>query len=83
VPGGSHPKPAGDVPGRPHPRVHTTTALPLTGRSQTLADTKRDTLTTRYRADPRVSPWAGTAHGVLQASQQPPAAPKLPLPLAG
>jgi len=48
-----------------------------------MADTKRDSLTTLYRADPRVSPWAGTAHGVLQASQQPPAAPKLPLPLAG
>ncbi len=38
------------------PRVHTTTGLPLTGRSQTMADTKRDSLTTRYRADPRVSP---------------------------
>ena len=32
-----------------------------------MADTKRDSLTTLYRADPRVSPWAGTAHGVLQA----------------
>jgi len=49
------------------PRVHTTTGLPLTGRSQTMADTKRDSLTTLYRSDPRVSPWAGTAHGVLQA----------------
>jgi len=49
------------------PRVHTTTGLPLTGRSQTMTDTKRDSLTTLYRADPRVSPWAGTAHGVLQA----------------
>ncbi len=49
------------------PRVHTTTGLPLTGRSLTTADRKRDTLTTLYRADPRVSPWAGTAHGVLQA----------------
>ena len=28
---------------------------------------KRDTLSTLYRADPRISPWAGTAHGVLQA----------------
>ncbi len=49
------------------PRVHTTTGLPLAGRSQTMADTKRDGLTTLYRADPRVSPWTGTAHGVLQA----------------
>jgi len=32
-----------------------------------MADTKRDSLTTLYRSDPRVSPWAGTAHGVLQA----------------
>jgi len=38
------------------PRVHTATGLPLTGRSQTMADTKRDSLTTLYRADPRVSP---------------------------
>ncbi len=49
------------------PRVHTTTGQPLTGRSQSMADTKRDSLTTLYRSDPRVSPWAGTAHGVLQA----------------
>jgi len=49
------------------PRVHTSTGLPLTGRSATMAETKRDSLTTLYRADPRVSPWAGTAHGVLQA----------------
>ncbi len=49
------------------PRVHATTGLPLTGRSQTMADTKRDSLTKLYQADPRVSPWAGTAHGVLQA----------------
>jgi len=49
------------------PRVRPTTGRPLTGRSQTMADTKRDSLTTLYRADPRVSPWAGTAHGVLQA----------------
>ncbi len=32
-----------------------------------MADTKRDSLTTLYASDPRVSPWAGTAHGVLQA----------------
>ncbi len=49
------------------PRVHPTTGRPLTGRSQTMADTKRDSLTTLYWADPRVSPWAGTADGVLQA----------------
>ena len=49
------------------PRVHASTGLPLAGGSQTMADTKRDSLTTLYRADPRVSPWAGTAHGVLQA----------------
>jgi len=48
------------------PRVHTTTGLPLTGRSETMAEAKRDSLTTLYRSDPRVSPWAGTAHGVLQ-----------------
>ena len=40
---------------------------PLTGRALTLADTKRGTLAELYRSDPRVAPWAGTAHGVLQA----------------
>ncbi len=40
---------------------------PLQGRSATLADRKRDTLEQLYRHDPRVAPWAGTAHGVLQA----------------
>ena len=49
------------------PRVHASTGLPLAGRSQTMADTKRDGLTTLYASDPRVAPWAGTAHGVLQA----------------
>ena len=39
----------------------------LTGRSLTMADTKRDTLKKLYAYDPRVAPWAGTAHGVLQA----------------
>ena len=39
----------------------------LTGRALTLAGTKRDTLAGLYRNDPRVAPWAGTAHGVLQA----------------
>lgn len=40
---------------------------PLEGRSRTLADAKRDTLNQLYRNDPRVAPWSGTAHGVLQA----------------
>jgi len=43
------------------------TGQPLTGRALTLAGTKRDTLAGLYRTDPRVAPWAGTAHGVLQA----------------
>ena len=40
---------------------------PLDGRSRTLADAKRDHLNQLYRNDPRVAPWSGTAHGVLQA----------------
>ena len=40
---------------------------PLEGRSRTLADAKRHTLNQLYRSDPRVAPWTGTAHGVLQA----------------
>ncbi len=40
---------------------------PLHGRAATLADRKRNTLDQLYRHDPRVTPWAGTAHGVLQA----------------
>ena len=43
------------------------TGQALTGRALTLADTKRDSLTTLYASDPRVAPWGGTAHGVLQA----------------
>jgi len=43
------------------------TGQALTGRALTLAGTKRDTLAGLYRTDPRVAPWAGTAHGVLQA----------------
>ncbi len=39
----------------------------LTSRALTLADNKRQTLQDLYRTDPRVSPWAGTAHAVLQA----------------
>ena len=40
---------------------------PLQGRAATLAERKRDGLEQLYRHDPRVAPWAGTAHGVLQA----------------
>ena len=40
---------------------------PLTGRSLTMADTKRCALERLYAHDDRVAPWAGTAHGVLQA----------------
>ncbi len=49
------------------PRVDAETSRLLTGRALTLVDAKRDTLDTLYRSDPRVAPWAGTAHGVLQA----------------
>jgi hypothetical protein len=40
---------------------------PLKGRSLTMAENKRDTLLRLYRHDQRVAPWAGTAHGVMQA----------------
>ncbi len=49
------------------PRVDSRTGRPLAGRALTLADRKRDTLDRLYRHDDRVAPWAGTAHGVLQA----------------
>lgn len=39
----------------------------LTGRSLTIAHNKRSTINKLYRLDLRVAPWAGTAHGVLQA----------------
>lgn len=39
----------------------------LKGRSLTMADNKRDGLKRLWNHDLRVSPWAGTAHGVLQA----------------
>lgn len=39
----------------------------LTGKSLTLAGRKRDQLHRLWDYDPRVSPWAGTAHGVIQA----------------
>ena len=40
---------------------------PLSGRGLTMAVSKRETLNQLYTKDPRVAPWAGTAHGVLQA----------------
>jgi phage/plasmid-like protein (TIGR03299 family) len=40
----------------------------LQGRSLTMAEHKQDTLRRLYRNDTRVSPWAGTAFGVLQAT---------------
>jgi len=54
------------LPGRPGTSGGRT-GQPLTGRALTLASTKRDTLAGLYRSDPRVAPWSGTAHGVLQA----------------
>jgi phage/plasmid-like protein (TIGR03299 family) len=39
----------------------------LTGRSLTMADNKRAGLHKLYTHDLRVAPWAGTAHGVIQA----------------
>lgn len=41
--------------------------LPLKGRALNMAEKKHDILNRLYRHDPRVSPWAGTAHGVVQA----------------
>ena len=40
---------------------------PLTGRALTLATRKRDELASLWQSDPRVAPWRGTAHGVLQS----------------
>ena len=37
------------------------------GRGRTMAETKRDTLTRLWNHDNRVSPWHGTAWGVIQA----------------
>ena len=37
------------------------------GHALTLAENKRDTLAALWNADPRVSPWKGTAFGVVQA----------------
>lgn len=41
---------------------------PLKGKALTLAERKRDTITGMWATDPRVAPWRGTAHGVLQAA---------------
>ena len=49
------------------PRADPQTGRPLQGRAFTMADRKRDTLQHLYANDARVTPWAGTAHGVLQA----------------
>jgi phage/plasmid-like protein (TIGR03299 family) len=49
------------------PREDPTTGKPLEGRALTTADTKRAVLQRLYHHDSRVSPWAGTAHGILQA----------------
>ncbi len=49
------------------PPVVEGTSRALEGRALTLADRKRQALQRLYQHDPRVSPWAGTAHGVLQA----------------
>jgi phage/plasmid-like protein (TIGR03299 family) len=49
------------------PRIDATTGLPVTGRARSLSDKKRDVLNRLYTHDQRVAPWAGTAHGVLQA----------------
>jgi len=40
---------------------------PLEGRALTQATSERDRLDQMWLADPRVAPWTGTAHGVLQA----------------
>jgi len=49
------------------PGIDARTGRLLEGRALTLADRKRESLELLYRADPRVAPWTGTAHGVLQA----------------
>ncbi len=49
------------------PLLDPASGQPLTGRSLTMADKKRTRLEELYRHDHRVSPWAGTAYGVLQA----------------
>ena len=44
-----------------------TTGRPLNSRALTLALRKRAILDRLYSHDDRVAPWAGTAHGVIQA----------------
>lgn len=46
---------------------HDTGDKPFSGKARTLADRKRERLEALYDHDQRVAPWAGTAHGVLQA----------------
>ena len=50
------------------PLVDAKTGEPLSARSRALAENKRDTIAGLYRNDLRVSPWAGTAYGVIQAT---------------
>ncbi|MDE0571808.1 DUF932 domain-containing protein [Demequina sp. B12] len=40
----------------------------MSGKALTLAERKRDAMATMWATDPRVAPWRGTAHGVLQAA---------------
>lgn len=40
---------------------------PLVGKALDVADKKRNVLERLYTCDQRVAPWAGTAHGVIQA----------------
>ena len=49
------------------PTADVKTGQQLQGRALTLADAKRAALTRLYNHDARVAPWAGTAHGVIQA----------------
>jgi phage/plasmid-like protein (TIGR03299 family) len=46
---------------------HDTAGLPLKGRTLAMSERKRDILQRLYHHDERVAPWAGTAHGVIQA----------------
>ena len=50
-----------------HAPVTDAAGQPLTGRSLTMAQAKRDTLNQLYQSDSRVAPWTGTAYGVVQA----------------
>jgi phage/plasmid-like protein (TIGR03299 family) len=49
------------------PRQDAETGAPLTPRSLGVVEAKREALQRLWRHDARVAPWAGTAHGVLQA----------------